>query len=176
MIHLNKTFRTYIGLLLIIITLLISSCSADEIDTTLREIADEDYTEEGVETDVKNLYERPVKKIISMDVTATAYNSFENQTKKGNPFLAAWGDILEPGERAIAVSRDLIALGLDHNEEVEITGLKGDYIVKDKMNKRWRKKIDIYMGLDHKAAINWGRKEVTISFDTFDKPNDKFSK
>ncbi|TVZ53352.1 3D domain-containing protein [Dokdonia sp. Hel_I_53] len=159
----------------ILIILISTACSSDEINESLREIADENYSEKGVETDVKNLYEKPVKKRISLDVTATAYNSFERQTKKGNPFLAAWGDILEPGERAIAVSRDLIKLGLDHNEEVEIKGLNGDYIVKDKMNKRWRKKIDIYMGLDHEAAINWGKREVEISFDTFDKPNDKFS-
>ena len=47
------------------------------------------------------------KKMTTMTVTATAYNSVERQTKKGNPSLAAWGDILDPGERAIAVSRDL---------------------------------------------------------------------
>ena len=54
--------------------------------------------------------------IVTIKVTATAYNSVEHQTKKGNIGLAAWGDILEPGERAIAVSRDLIKKGLDHNE------------------------------------------------------------
>ena len=65
------------------------------------------------------------KKMTTMTVTATAYNSVEHQTKKGNPSLAAWGDLLEPGERAIAVSRDLIKMGLDHNEEIEIDGLPG---------------------------------------------------
>lgn len=102
--------------------------------------------------------------MVSMKVTATAYNSVERQTKKGNIGLAAWGDILEPGERAIAVSRDLIKMGLDHNEEIKIEGLKGTYIVKDKMNKRWKKKIDIYMGLDEEAAIEWGKKEVEIRY------------
>jgi len=116
------------------------------------------------------------KKTKSMEVVATAYNSVEHQTKKGNPSLAAWGDILEPGERAIAVSRDLIKMGLYHNEEVEIEGLPGVYIVKDKMNKRWTKKIDIYMGLDEEAAIEWGKQDVQISFNPKDKPNDKFSK
>lgn len=111
----------------------------------------------------------------SLTVTATAYNSVERQTKKGNPSLAAWGDILEPGERAIAVSRDLIALGLDHNEEIEIEGLEGTYIVKDKMNKRWTKKIDIYMGLNEKAAREWGKKKVEIRFNKKDNPYDKFS-
>lgn len=111
----------------------------------------------------------------SLEVTATAYNSTEQQTKKGNIGLAAWGDTLQPGERAIAVSRDLIKMGLDHNEEVQIDGLDGTYIVKDKMNKRWKKKIDIYMGLDEKAAREWGKKKVEISFREKDNPNDKFS-
>jgi len=112
---------------------------------------------------------------VTLTVTATAYNSVEHQTKKGNPGLAAWGDQLEPGEKAIAVSRDLINLGLDHNEEVEIDGLEGTYIVKDKMHRRWEKKIDIYMGLDEEAAKQWGRKKVEITFNEIDKPNDKFS-
>jgi len=116
------------------------------------------------------------KNKVTLTVTATAYNSVEHQTKKGNIGLAAWGDILEPGERAIAVSRDLIKLGLDHNEEIEIEGLKGTYIVKDKMNKRWTKKIDIYMGLDEEAAREWGKQQVEITFNKVDRPNDKFSK
>ena len=101
---------------------------------------------------------------VSMEVVATAYNSVESQTKKNNPSLAAWGDILEPGERAIAVSRDLIKMGLDHNQKVKIEGLPGVYIVKDKMNKRWTKKIDIYMGLNEKAAKEWGKQNVVITF------------
>ncbi|MGB5943544.1 MAG: hypothetical protein WBG71_11740 [Leeuwenhoekiella sp.] len=120
--------------------------------------------------------EESIDNSVTMDVTATAYNSVEHQTKKGNIGLAAWGDTLQPGDKAIAVSRDLIAEGLDHNEEVEIKGLEGTYTVKDKMNKRWTKKIDIYMGLDEEAAIEWGKKEVAITFDTINKPNDRFSK
>lgn len=105
-------------------------------------------------------------KKIKMTVTATAYNSVEAQTKKGNIGIAAWGDTLEPGEKSIAVSRDLIKMGLGHNEEVEIEGLEGTYLVKDKMNKRWTKKIDIYMGLDEEAALEWGKQKVKITFDT----------
>lgn len=102
---------------------------------------------------------------ITMTVTATAYNSTEAQTKKGDPFLTAWGDTLQAEEKAIAVSRDLIELGLDHNQEVEIDGFPGTYIVKDKMNKRWTNKIDIYMGLDEEAALEWGKQKVEITFD-----------
>lgn len=105
-------------------------------------------------------------KEVTRVVTATAYNSVENQTKKGNPYLTAWGDTLQAEEKAIAVSRDLIQLGLDHNQEVEIEGFPGTYIVKDKMNKRWTNKIDIYMGLDKEAAVDWGRQEVEITYYT----------
>lgn len=104
------------------------------------------------------------KDTTTITVTATAYNSVESQTKKGNIGLAAWGDTLVPGIKTIAVSRDLIPMGLGHNAVVEIDGLEGTFIVKDKMNKRWKKKIDIYMGLDEEAAIEWGKKEVEITF------------
>jgi len=99
----------------------------------------------------------------SLEVTATAYNSVPGQTS-GQPHLTAWGDRLEPGMKAIAVSRDLIALGLKHEVEVEIEGLDGVYVVRDKMAKRWKKKIDIYMGNDVEAAKRWGKRTVTIRF------------
>ncbi len=66
---------------------------------------------------------------------------------------------------AIAVSRDLIPLGLDHNKEVYIEGLPGTYLVKDKMAARWTKKIDIYMAEDIERAKEWGEKEVEIRFE-----------
>ena len=99
-----------------------------------------------------------------LEVTATAYNSLPGQTE-GDPTLAAWGDRLEPGMKAIAVSRDLIALGLGHGTEVRIDGLPGLYVVRDKMARRWRKKIDIYMGNDVGAARRWGRRQVTIRWE-----------
>lgn len=101
---------------------------------------------------------------ISMEVTSSAYNSVSSQTSAKNPALTAWGDTLIPGMKAIAVSRDLIKLGLTHNVKVKIDGLEGEFLVMDKMNKRWSKKIDIYMGLDVEAAKNWGKRTVTISW------------
>ncbi|MDZ7780722.1 MAG: 3D domain-containing protein [Gemmatimonadota bacterium] len=98
----------------------------------------------------------------SMEVTATAYTMREAETKQGNIGLAAWGDQLEPGMKSIAVSRDLIDEGLDHMTEVRIEGLEGTYIVRDKMNERWEKKIDIFMGTDVEAAREWGERQVTI--------------
>ncbi len=97
----------------------------------------------------------------TLEVTATAYNSLPGQTH-GDPTLTAWGDRLEPGMKSIAVSRDLIELGLGHGVEVEIGGLPGVYTVRDKMARRWRRKIDIYMGEDVEAARRWGRRQVEI--------------
>lgn len=100
----------------------------------------------------------------TITVTATAFNSLEYQTTS-NPHLTAWQDTIKPGMNAIAVSRDLIALGLDHNKEVHIEGLPGTYLVKDKMAARWTKKIDVYMGEDVERAKEWGEKEVDIRFE-----------
>ncbi len=94
-------------------------------------------------------------------VTATAYNSKQDQTSE-HPFVAAWGDHLVPGMKIIAVSRDLIPLGLRHGTRVEISGLSGTYRVLDKMNERWDHRIDIYMGLDVEKAERWGKRQVTI--------------
>jgi 3D (Asp-Asp-Asp) domain-containing protein len=99
----------------------------------------------------------------ALAVTATAYNSLPEQTD-ADPHLAAWGDPLAPGMKVIAVSRDLIPLGLDHRTSVKIEGLPGVYLVLDKMHKRWEKRIDIYMGNDLDAARTWGKRRVEISW------------
>ncbi len=101
---------------------------------------------------------------ITMEVTSNAYNSVFSQTTAKNPALTAWGDTLKPGMKAIAVSRDLIKLGLTYKTKVTIKGLEGEYQVMDKMNKRWSKKIDIYMGYDIKKARKWGVRKVSISW------------
>jgi len=95
-------------------------------------------------------------------VVATAYTSHRRQTDR-TPFRAAWNNRLRPGMKIIAVSRDLIRrYGLKNGSKVKISGLKGYYRVRDKMNKRFRKKIDIYMGKNRRRALRWGRKNVTI--------------
>ena len=106
----------------------------------------------------------------SMWVTATGYCSRSQETQ-GDPFQAAWGDRLVPGEKSIAVSRDLLALGLTHRVPVwiEVDGKEqGPYLVLDKMAKRWRDRIDIYYGTDVKAAMRWGKRRVRISWPAAD--------
>ena len=98
----------------------------------------------------------------SLRVTATAYTSHVAQTDS-TPNIAAWGDRLRPGMKSIAVSRDLLKkYGLKHKQKVHIKGLDGEYVILDKMNKRWRKKIDIYMGMNKRKAFQWGRRKVEI--------------
>ena len=108
---------------------------------------------------------RDLKKYVwhTREVTATAYNSLAYQTSS-QPTLTAFGDSLKPGMKCIAVSRDLLSQGLKHNTLVTIEGLEGIYLVKDKMNRRWQNRIDIYMDNDVKAAKEWGRKMVTIKY------------
>ena len=103
----------------------------------------------------------------TLEVTATAFTSSKAETDS-TPNITAWGDSLRPGMKCIAVSRDLIKMGLKHKMRVRIKGLKGEYIVLDKMNKRWKKKIDIYMGKDRKKALQWGKKKVAIQWKTFE--------
>lgn len=101
----------------------------------------------------------------ALEVTATAYNSLRGQAQ-GDPSVAAWGDTLEPGMKVIAVSRDLIPLGLGHKTRVRIDGLSEEFRVLDKLAKRWKKRVDIYMGEDVAAAREWGKRRVTIRWKT----------
>ncbi|MEY3090649.1 MAG: hypothetical protein RL113_965 [Pseudomonadota bacterium] len=97
----------------------------------------------------------------ALEVEASAYTC-RIQKHPNKPVRGAWGDILKPDTKAIAVSRDLIGIGLKHGTVVKIEGLDGDYVVMDKMGKRWRKTIDIYMGSACQKARNWGRRKTVI--------------
>jgi len=115
--------------------------------------------------DVANI---KIKKALSLkykrkiQVTATAYTSHIDQTDE-TPFLAAWNNRIKPGMKIIAVSPDLIKkYGLTNGAKVKILGLSGHYIVRDKMNKRLKNHIDIYMGINKKKALSWGRKRIIL--------------
>ena len=99
----------------------------------------------------------------TLAVTATAYNSVPSQTD-GDPAIAAWGDRLKPGMKAIAVSRDLLKEGLDKGTAVSISGLDGEYLVLDKTGKRFKRRIDIYMGTDVEKARAFGVQELEITW------------
>lgn len=97
----------------------------------------------------------------SMEVTVTAYNSTRAQTD-GTPHRAAWNNRLKPGMKAVAVSRDLLKLGLDNGTEVWIEGFDSPYRVMDKMNRRYERRIDVYFGKDVKAAREFGHRKARI--------------
>jgi 3D (Asp-Asp-Asp) domain-containing protein len=97
----------------------------------------------------------------TLRVKASAFNSLRAQTDS-TPNIGAWGDRLTPGMKAIAVSHDLLELGIARGQRVRIRGLDGEYVVADRMSSRWQRKIDIYMGVDVQAARNWGVREVEI--------------
>jgi len=110
---------------------------------------------------------KPIEKEHVRKVTATAYTSDVCQTDR-TPYLAAWNNILKPSVKSIAVSRDLLALGLTNGTKVHIDGYNHTYTVLDKMNKRWKNKIDIYMGCNKSRALRWGKQTVTIRWDKTD--------
>ncbi len=97
-------------------------------------------------------------------VTATAYTSHYSQTDS-TPFLAAWSNRIRPGMKIIAVSPDMIRkYGITNGVRVKIAGLPGIYTVRDKMNKKWRHRIDIYMGTNRGKALRWGRRSVVMYY------------
>jgi len=95
-------------------------------------------------------------------VRVTAYNSVIEQCDS-DPFIAAWGDKLEPGMRIVAISRDLEKIGLRRGTEIHIEKL-GKFKVLDRMNKDKRNQIDVYMGLDINKAIRFGSKNLRITW------------
>jgi 3D (Asp-Asp-Asp) domain-containing protein len=82
-------------------------------------------------------------------VTATVYHAVPEQTDS-TPFVTASMKQINPdnpaGHRWIAVSRDLEKLGYTFGARVCVEGIDkafdGDWIVQDRMNKRYTKRID----------------------------------
>lgn len=99
-----------------------------------------------------------------LELSVSAYNSLAYQTM-GDPTLTAFGDTLKPGMKVIAVSRDLLDSGLTHNSKVYIPQLEDTFLVKDKMNRRFIRKIDIYFGVDRDSAIEWGLQKTEVCFE-----------
>jgi 3D (Asp-Asp-Asp) domain-containing protein len=115
-----------------------------------------------------------------LGVTAVAYTLDGRQTDDDED-IGAWGDELDDEARIIAVSRDLLEMGLRRGARVHIEGRRGEYVVMDLMHPRWKKRIDILME-DEDDAFAWGRRKVTIRWkgpaieqavETHDKPAPK---
>ena len=100
-------------------------------------------------------------RVRSVVVDATAYNSHPEQTGSDTT-LSASGVRLTHGMRAIAVSPDLAKLGLVHGKKVRIEGLPGEWIVRDRMPARWKRRVDVYLGDDVEAARHFGHRRLRI--------------
>jgi 3D (Asp-Asp-Asp) domain-containing protein len=98
----------------------------------------------------------------TLSVTAVAYTLDDDQTDDSED-IGAWGDELDDEARIIAVSRDLLEMGLKRGTKVRIHGKPGEYVVMDLMHPRWKKRIDILME-DDDDAFRWGRRKVKISW------------
>ncbi len=107
----------------------------------------------------KNKPSKKKKTKVTRVVKATAYNAHPRQTDD-TPEICAWGDKVRPG--IIAISRDLEKSGLTRGKEVHIEGI-GKVVVMDRMHRRKRNQIDLYME-NHKDAVEFGVKELTISW------------
>ena len=101
-------------------------------------------------------------------VTATIYHATPEQTDD-TPFITASGAKIEeccPGDhRWLAVSRDLEEEGFTFGVRVMITGtdspLDGVWIIQDRMNKRWSRRIDFLVDKSRTGGY-WENVEIEI--------------
>ena len=95
-------------------------------------------------------------------VTATGYTSTRSQTD-ATPCIGATGLNLcrlhARGVRIVAVSRDLLRR-YPYGSHILLHGRR--YLVADTMHARWRNRIDLYFGHDHRAMYRWGKRRVQI--------------
>tara|TARA_R110000796_G_scaffold109708_1_gene221095 strand:- start:1065 stop:1421 length:357 start_codon:yes stop_codon:yes gene_type:complete len=97
-------------------------------------------------------------------VTATVYNAVPAQTNSDPGHTASMFklDLSNPYKhRIVAVSRDLL-IKFPMGTKVRVSGTKYDgiYVVEDKMNKRYKKRIDILINVDMKIG-KWNNVVIT---------------
>lgn len=102
-------------------------------------------------------------KFKSLVVKALAYTGGCSVKSKRTP-RGAWGDPLTPDIKAVAVSPDLLKMGLEYGDTIRIEGLPGEYKVLDVMHGRHAKAIDIFYGDDQCGARQWGKRTLTITW------------
>ena len=95
-------------------------------------------------------------------VTVTAYSSTIEETDS-TPFIAAWGDSVGAG--TIAISRDLLT-ELSRGQRVLLflnghSSAPDTFVVNDKMNRRWKKRVDIWFE-NKQAAYRFGKKKEVL--------------
>ena len=105
--------------------------------------------------------------LIATFVTATIYHADPRQTNADFLTTASLKKINPDnpqGHRWIAVSRDLEPLGFTFGTKVCVEGagdLDGEWTVQDRMNKRWKHRIDFLVNKDMKYG-KWDKVKLTI--------------
>lgn len=105
---------------------------------------------------------RPLAPKKSVRVKALAYTGCSVKSKR-TP-RGAWGDALSRDVKAVAVSTDLLDMGLDRGDVISIEGLPGKFKVLDVMHGRHDKTIDIFYGDDRCGATQWGKRTLNITW------------
>ena len=93
---------------------------------------------------------------VNLFLKVTAYSSEVDQCDS-DPFIGAWNNKVRDG--MVAVSRDLEKYGLTNGTPIIIDGK--EYIILDRMHKRKKKQLDIWMP-SIESAKNWGVKECIV--------------
>jgi len=102
-----------------------------------------------------------------MRLLATGYSSSVRETDD-TPFITASNTRTRPG--VVALSRDMLrryngqAL-FTFGDAIHISGI-GDFVIEDSMNRRWRKRLDIWFP-SREAAANFGIRRVTVAMPLF---------
>ena len=106
-------------------------------------------------------------KLLTILVTATIYHAVPEQTDS-TPFVTASNYIINAdnpqGHRWIAVSRDLEQLGYTFGVKVCVDGagnLDGIWTVQDRMNKRFKNRIDFLVNKELKGG-KWNKVKLSI--------------
>jgi 3D (Asp-Asp-Asp) domain-containing protein len=101
----------------------------------------------------------------TLRVKAMAYTACSVGKKRAKRApRGAWGDPLTEDANAVAISPDLLEMGLDRGDLITIEGLPGKYKVLDVMHSRHDKSIDIFYGDDQCGALQWGKRTLTITW------------
>lgn len=121
--------------------------------------------DDGCLADPDFLFTGTNKQRKTLRVKAMAYTACSVGRKKAKRApRGAWGDRLTAEANAVAISPDLLELGLDRGDLITIEGLPGKYKVLDVMHSRHDKSIDIFYGDDQCGALQWGKRTLTISW------------
>ncbi len=142
-IFFNYTIITTLCIAVVVLVALVGSKNR-QIDTLHHELALAKHTAEARKMMVEEA--RVLQKAVNdynhaLKVTVTAYNPEAGQTDS-DPLIAA--SMRKVREGTVAVSRDLFDQGWVFGKKIRIEGL-GIFEINDLMNKRYKKRVDVFM-------------------------------